>query len=292
MFSSGPGGISAIAAALALASCTSNLEVYRYDNPDIRRRQVAQLGERVPDAAERAAVREFLGPRVSTIVRGNANGAVDPGEALLGGGRGACISRDGYFLTARHVVNGHPCFLVENEFTGTPPGAAIPMAEIPRYVRTTILPGRLVWENEELDLAILKFDLRTANHFTKVGAALRPGTLVHCADDAGSALVPSSGDLRQSVGNGSFQTAGEVLSFRAAKTSPEGGFMFTDMVARGGMSGSPVITADGSLAGIVCQVHVHPLLPGRPRTMVSMLEPRKIREIVERDRRERPAGKF
>ena len=80
-----------IALTAVLVSCSANLEVYRYDNPDIRRRQSEQLDRTLPSVEERERMMRFIGPRVGFLVRGEHGEPFDPRKISVASGRAACI---------------------------------------------------------------------------------------------------------------------------------------------------------------------------------------------------------
>jgi S1-C subfamily serine protease len=276
----------AVVAAVAgfLVSCSSDLEVYRYDNPSIRGRQQAQLDAALPPGPGRERVKRFIGPRVGFLVSGDPRQGFDPLRSSVGTGRAACVTEDGYYLTACHVVDGDPFFLVE------PSGWQKPFALDKRSWRSEpqVYPGRIVWRDPAADLALVKFERCCPRFFGSVVAEAGPGVVVHTADDVGRGLVhvsASAAGTGSLVGNGAFQAAGTVISSGRRWRGTEARVMSTDMVARGGMSGSPLVTGNDELAGIIVQVEVNPFLPGRARTIAVMMPPARLHEIIGHDRK-------
>lgn len=265
--------LGALAVTVALASCSANLEVYQYDNPHIRNRQTEQLDRTLPDQDERIRMMRLIGPRVGFLIRREPGEAFDPDKVAAPSGRGACISSDGYYMTALHVVQDRPFYLVD-----TSPGSK----------KTNVLQGRMVWKDQGLDLAILKFEKTSPHYFGDWQSGAKPGTMLHAADDWGRGILKLKGgtaDMDTLIGNGAFQAAGSVRSSGKRKRGNGGILIENQMVARGGMSGAPLVTPTGEMAGIIIQVEINPLMKNRSQTLGIMIEPERITEIIDEDRR-------
>jgi S1-C subfamily serine protease len=276
-----------VALASGLASCAANLGVYRYDNPDIRRRQGEQLDQTLPDTAERQRMLRLIGPRVAFLVSGEAGAAFDPQQVLAPSGRAACIAPDGYYLTALHVIGKDPFYLLNTTLRPGEKAGAYSFDEMARHYHSEVHEGRVVWKDAALDLAILKFDRSTPDYFAQWRAGAPAGTMLHAADDWGRGVLRLNGtstDSASLIGNGAFQAAG-VVSHSGRRKRGKGGLLIeSEMVSRGGMSGAPLVTPAGEMAGIIIQVEINPLMKNRSQTLGIMIAPERIAAILETDR--------
>ncbi|MES2467572.1 MAG: serine protease [Verrucomicrobiota bacterium] len=196
-------------------------------------------------------------------------------------GRAAAVSRDGYFLTAWHVVD-------ESGFRLSDTVSLVPRFRVREY------PGRVVWYDKDADLAMVKFDFRPSWQFRAGEPSLAEGEAVFSGAsgrNSGMRIVPwnESGTyhldtvLKGAVGNGPFRTAGKVTDLKVLHEGSLRMVYESTLVARGGMSGAPVVDCQGHLAGIVTGARVK-LFPGAMTTF-SMLDPGTLVTIIEADRR-------
>jgi S1-C subfamily serine protease len=273
---------------LILASC-SDLSMLRYDNPEIREYQKQSLAEFPEKPIQGQSINDFFEDRVVQIIPGE--------DQEISGGRGAALTRDGYYLTAWHVVADGDFFIPElvqlrpipKEITVWGPG------ESP--FRTDYHPGRVVWHDEEADLAVVKFDFESKGILEPVVGELPEGEALFCGHSKGAGKIASGGSLSDMVGNGSFETAGRIVKVRPQ--SKERPFITydTSLVGRGGMSGAPAVTQNGRLAGIVSKggrnyrIHFLKDLPKSlvsvdtiPRATLFMIDKNRLEEIIAADR--------
>jgi hypothetical protein len=260
-------------------SCAAHVDSHRYDNPRIRARQESQLKALVPSSSEQQRLAHHIGSRVVMVT------AIDPSThpvvyPPLGGGRAAAISSDGYFLTAEHVVGNRLFFLEEPRNPAKSPGKRSGRS----VTRVRHLQGRLVWRDAALDLAIIKFDRNTSSYFESF-ASPGKGDLLHAADESGRYLLSAASlDWNARVGNGPFHAVGKVIATTQLPGPAGGTSILTNMVARGGMSGAAAVTQHGNLAGIVVEVRLFPWFLTGTRTVVRMIPPDRLRELIDKDR--------
>lgn len=264
---------------LASAGCgLSGFDQWRYDNRQVRTIQASGLsrfGDR-PVAGE--SIRDFFKNKIGLITK---KGSPVPL------GRAVPISRDGYYLTAWHVVD-------EDDFRLSDTVVLKPLPKsgsftTKDYFRLDEHPGRIVWRDKSADLAIVKFDFEPTAVFRAHGPPLEKREAVFSGASGRNsgtlfAMEGTNGvfDPNAGVGNGPFQTAGTVTSVRAV----DGGWIYgATLVSRGGMSGAAVVDGDGRLVGIIAAIQ--PSLFGNPGTLFSMLEPKILEEIVSEDRTKR-----
>lgn len=282
------GQLGPLAISIALASCSAKLQVYQYDNPHIRNRQSEQLDRTLPDPAERQRMMRLIGPRVGFLVRGEPGEAFDPQKVSAPSGRAAAISPDGYYMTALHVVQELPFYLVETSLRSGENAGIYPLADVARHYDASVSEGRVVWKDAKLDLAILKFEKTSPHYFGSWRAGAPHGTMLHAADDWGRGILKlkdGTADMTTLVGNGAFQAAGAVRSSGKRKRGTGGTLIESRMVARGGMSGAPLVTPAGEMAGIIIQVEINPLMTNSSQTIGIMIEPERIAQIIDNDRR-------
>jgi len=275
--------------AFFLASCASGPGKFGYDNPQIRKLQQEQSAYFVRDSVTRSKLIRFIGPKVETMRSGPVSGE-------FRGGRGAAISSDGYFLTAYHVVKGSAFFLTgpilaKNQFRQLKRDGVLQVGTAD--IKERSIRGRLVWHDEEADLAIVKFPVRSPNYFRRFRFPLELNTVVLATDDQGRsiALPDKNGHARveTAVGNGPFFSAGSVLSQSSYGSVPGRYTSMTSLVGRGGMSGAPLVNLEGELCGVLSRVRLTLNVSSRKvwkssRTTARMLEPSLIRKIVRKDR--------
>ena len=258
---------------LALTSCGIGGLRDRYeDNGSVRARQKAsidQYGER-PIAGQ--DIGGFFKDKVGLI-------EVEGGTIPVG--RAAPLTADGYYLTALHVVANADFRLTISTFSAN-------------RLRTRAFPGRIVWRDPSADLAIVKFEFRPPFSFGIRKSSLQKGGAVFSGAygfNGGRLVVPPKangtfdlGDVRKSgTGNGPFQTAGKVTSFQVIEGESSWTIYQSTLVGRRGMSGGPVVNRKGRLVGIITSIHER--LLSSPTTSFSMMDPKALDEIIQRDRR-------
>lgn len=260
--------------------CTRSLELYRYDNPEIRRWQAETTRKFKPQEPRWSELTQLIGERVIMIAPDTPREYTR--SELIDFGRGAALTSDGYFLTAEHVVDGPFTWRRYRGYDQLEFGRVYTAQERSALISEEILPGRLVWSDPDLDLAIVKFEVSRQPHFDRLKATVRAGEIVCSADEKGTGVLGNGKRLASMVGNGSFDTAGEVIQSAPLKKAIGGTRTSLSLVARGGMSGAPVVTLDGELCGIISRAERKPF--GRVRTVAMMAAPDQIRSIIEADR--------
>ena len=266
-------GISFLSLVLSFVSCT-NFKDWNKDTPPIRELQKKSL-EGVPEnpiAGE--GIKEFFRDRVG-LIASSQNG--------FPSGRAAPLSTDGYFLTAWHVVNEGEFYL--SDFVKLKPFPEGVVFKAEDYYRIDRHPGRVVWRDKKVDLAIVKFDFEVpsehvfspANYIGATGAGVFSAAF---GTNSGSLLVTES--IADGIGNGPYQTAGVILNSRKVKASHTSVIYRSNLVARGGMSGGPVVDSSGNLIGIIARIHS--VLFDSPTTSFTMIRAKDIFALIEQDR--------
>lgn len=268
------GSISLVTLALALlllaglASCTRH---HLSDTPAARRelaKSVAGLENIKIGGQDWTA---YTSARTAYLIPGDGVQFPEPGVFILdplhGAGRGAALTRDGYYLTANHVVDATdvPCML--------------DLARAPGVHR-----GRVVERFKSCDMALVKFDIRPKVWFTDWQKAPKVGERVFAAAATGS------WQQAQLSGNGGFEGSGEVIEVASIYGGSSIGAMAakTSLPARGGMSGAPLINGDGSLVGVMLESRDAPLhLPNFKVSVSGMVAPEVLRDLIDKDRRRR-----
>lgn len=263
-----------LALSAVLGSCgVDGLRDRRWDNERVRALQeasVSRYGER-PIAGQ--SIDEFFRNKVGLI-------AIEGG--VLPVGRVVPISKDGYYLTAWHVVADARFRLSETHLVGN-------------RIRVDEYPGRVVWHDTTADLAIVKFGGRPSAFF-KAQAPLQKGEAVFSGANGRNAgtLVTNPNatgtyDLEESLkaaaGNGPFRTAGEVTSLTTLDGQPPRAIYQSTLIGRGGMSGGPVVNRAGHLVGIVTGGQAKRF--SGVKTSFSMIDAGALDAIVREDRSRR-----
>ena len=271
-------------AVVALPRCAPHTTDTRSDNPGIRRVQASETRRVLPDAGTRDSLSRKIGPRVSRIVPGKP-GSIRPGEPLVAGGRGAAVSPDGYFLTADHVVGDAPFLLVETKPPARPRAGRAYRAD---EIRQEVYRGRKVWGDPRLDLALVKFERSTRSWFEELRMPSGRGSLVHTGDNEGAGRLPlrdGRADLGELVGNGPFFAAGRVESIRTRPGEPRKVAIGSSLVARGGMSGAPLVDEHGALCGILTRASTGFWPWSNPSSTAVLVDPAAIQRLIAADRR-------
>lgn len=255
------------ATAMVLNGC-GNLDDRRFDHPQIRELQQESVS-RFPGRPIRGeSITDFFSDKV---------GLIEGAHPQIPSGRAIPVGKDGYYLTAWHVVSGGDYHLSDLVILRPPPKNGT--FNTTDYLRWDSYPGRLVWHDEKADLAIVKFDHRPAVVFTPTATPATKGTAVFSgASGRNSGTLLSSSTSAAGIGNGPFATAGTVTRVRPGPLPSHD----STLVGRGGMSGAPVVDESGGLAGVVTSVHSH--LFSTPTTRFSMIPPRELDRILTADR--------
>ena len=261
---------------LLLGGCGNDAANMRDDNPAIRRRQSSETDRHIGNDAYRSALEKRIGERVGFVFTNSSDGSPDSKRE----GRAAVVTSDGYFLTAYHVVQDSSFFFKDD--TRPDHGRMVGRRH----------QGRLVWCDPAIDLAVVKFPVQLS-HFTHLKVPVDDGEVVFAADDEGHGTLVANEEgiysLGTATGNGSFFAAGEIVGTPERSRGTEGYEISTTLVARAGMSGSPLVTRDGELCGIITRVEWGWLGKFR-KTVATMIEPDLLFKIIEADRKQRMRG--
>lgn len=257
---------------LLLPGCgTSELAQRRFDTPALRFLQnesVAGLPQRPVNGQ---SIEAFFKNKVALIKTRNGQ---------LPSGRAVPLSRDGYFVTAWHVVSEDGFHLSNTVMLKQPPKDR--SFRFNEYFLTREHYGRVVWHDTGLDLAIVHFDYRPDQVFVPAPSMAGKGTRVFSGAGGRNGGELFSQDLSDGVGNGPFQTAGKITRAAARQKAPPGWVSESTLIGRGGMSGAPVVDENGRLLGVI--THGKAGWIGTVKTLFSMIEPATLDAIVANDR--------
>ncbi|RYD28384.1 MAG: serine protease [Verrucomicrobiaceae bacterium] len=248
-----------VALAVLVTGCTHpDLARRRYDTREMRELQqqsVAGLPERPINGKE---IRQFFSGKVALIKLAGSPVPV---------GRAVPLTRDGYMLTAWHVVD-KGAFVLSDTVSLKP----LPKREM-----------SLVWHDAGMDLALVKFSFHPGAVFDPERVPPAVGDLVFSGAQGGnSGVLYGSARMDDGVGNGPYQTAGRVTKVRVKSTPVPHVVHHSTLVGRGGMSGGPVVTENGKLTGVVLRVDTH--LFSSPTTAFTMIAPDSLDRIIREDR--------
>ncbi len=273
-----------------LLGCVGNTTPFENDNAYVRDLQKKETNRHVPEVARQKELKQEIGRRVGIIRYSwiDANWTSDQismAERTMDG-RAAAVSSDGYYLTAYHVVDQEPFYLLDTKLKKPlQPGPVNgPIDELVEEVKHK---GHLVWFDPDHDLALIKFDQTNLPHFETMRMELNKGEVVYTADDQSVWIkLPQNStgayDWKERYGNGSFFSAGKVLA-SDIKGQSHVRQQHTTLVARQGISGSPLVTSDGALCGVISFVTA-PYLWIPATTDAFMISPVRLKEIIESDR--------
>ncbi|MDQ8190766.1 S1 family peptidase [Roseibacillus persicicus] len=263
----------ALCCAIVVGCSGSSLEERRSDNPEARRLQKESLATAPPHPIAGKSVEEFFRDRV---------GLISNPERRIPAGRAAPVSPDGYYLTALHVVKDGE-FVLSDEIL-LKPFPKMGSFRTADYLRTDYHEGRVVWQDQKADLALVKFDFAPKAPFPLRSTPLKVGDPVFAgASGTNSGALVFAREPAQGTGNGPFATAGVVTQARTSNNSLQLKSYYSTLVGRGGMSGAPVVDANGLLAGIITSLRSE-ALTGTTTTRFTLISPQMIREIIEKDR--------
>lgn len=269
----------ALAAGLLVVSGCSDvgLRNWRYDNQTTRKlqaRSIVGLPERPINGEEFG---EFFKDKVVLIG--------EPGNPVPLG-RSVPVTADGYMLTAWHVVDDGNFHWSDTVKLKPFPKKSGPFKRSD-YLRENKYQGRVVWRDEDVDLAIVKFDHRPAAFLKAAEPPVQTGTTVFSGAEGlnGGVLVATSERFSEGIGNGPFKTAGKVTKVREKGGEIRRFIYHSTLVARGGMSGAPVVDDKGRLVGIVTRIHAS--LFSHPVTSFSMVDPEFLEKTIRQDRKVR-----
>lgn len=176
-------------------------------------------------------------------------------------GRAAPISDDGYFLTAKHVLEGEDNIVIyaqmEEDFT----------------LRYDIKALRLVHSFDGIDLAICHAPIPTDRYLRMTWKTPYPGDIIY----SGTGKQLSAGKIKKITSR----------DRRSKKELPPGlNLLVTSFPAMKGDSGSPIINLNGDLAGILTDT-----ITGRskkmktPESLGYHIAPEIVFSIIEKDRK-------
>lgn len=183
----------------------------------------------------------------------NRIGLVFVHEGALPVGRANPITKDGYCLTAWHVVEGKDFSRAVTTVLKPLPRESGPI-KAEDYLRTESYPGRVVWHDAAGDVALVHFPCADAEAFPLRGGEVREKEAVFSGAsgfDSGVGYLRSGGHLDQMRGNGDYATGGFVLQANAVGKCRA---YQSTLVGRKGMSGGAVVDAEGRLVGVVTRV--------------------------------------
>ena len=257
--------------AIAFMGGCGHFDGWGHDSPHIRVLQEQSLVGLSSRPVAGQALDDFFRDKVGLILSGKSSFPL---------GRAVPLTRDGYYLTAWHVVDEGEFYLSNLvSLKPLPVGETVKASE---YYRNDKHLGRLVWRDEVADLAIVKFDFEPLFIFRTRSTSPQIGDQVLSAavgTNSGLLVVGEERAVGSGVGNGPYRTAGKVLNVRSFNSWVR---YRSDLVARGGMSGGAVVDAGGDLVGILTQIRAIPFRP--PLTTFSMLREAEIGRILTKDR--------
>jgi len=201
--------------------------------------------------------RRYLEARTALLARPREDGHYAPA------GTATAIARDGYFLTAAHVLDrGVPLLLRKDR----------------RHwrLKLNLVPTRVVWSDPELDLAVIHAPLRLRRWLE---------------------LTPEPGPRGEEVCSGGYVdgevwvslAAGELLEGHPAASEVPATRVDHSCPLRMGDSGGPLIDAQGRLLGINYEAHYHWLGFGGWTASACWIDPDWLQRLLSEDRAKRDA---
>ncbi|MEM9479736.1 MAG: serine protease [Verrucomicrobiota bacterium] len=182
-------------------------------------------------------------------------------DPVSGSALATAISRDGYFLTADHVVGRFPPFHARAADDGL-----------------VISSGRTVKRFPSLDLAIIKFEGVGSRHFEVAPAPPGKGEILFSGGPSGI-VVNDRGPRR-------FFAAGPVTRSRTFQSRGLSGWRTSiEIPNRPGSSGGPALDGEGRLCGIIVAGRYGRFAKReKPVTYSTMLDMNSIQKIISEDR--------
>ncbi len=264
--------------------CTDYASSWKFDNPTVRRIQEKETVRHITDDNQKTRIKEYIGKRVRIVF---SEGGTELPDEIHTAGRAAALTQDGYFITAYHVVQDRAFYIEQTNMIRRPPSRGFKTSEISRYFSSSRHRGRLVWSNPDADLAILKFPIEGHPYFNLLEANPTKEQIVFSADDEGYGSSPADkrGEVRREnlVGNGVFFAAGSVLDGPDKFLPATASTFSTSLVARRGMSGAPLVTADFKLCGVLSRMEGFGRFQSL-RTVAATIDPSLIEDLVADDR--------
>ncbi|MDO5725836.1 MAG: trypsin-like peptidase domain-containing protein [Tissierellia bacterium] len=158
-------------------------------------------------------------------------------RAVQGTGSGVIVDEKGYILTNHHVIAS----LSNDNFNQSGPYAE----EITVVLNdNTTLPGKVLWSEEKLDLAIVKVEPKTKLQAAKLGDSDKI-TIGEMAIAIGNPLFI---DFKGSVTAGYISGLNRSVTISASESMEE--LIQTDASINKGNSGGPLLNAKGEVIGI------------------------------------------
>lgn len=264
-----------LALAMVFTSCVHpELSRRRYDNREIRELQQQSLAGLPERPIKGKGIKEFFSDKVA-LIRENSG--------LVPTGRAVPLTRDGYMLTARHVVEDGGFLLSDTVLLKPLPRKSGPF-RYSDYFREDRHKGRVVWQDATMDLALVKFDYRPSAVFELAEAPLPKGARVFSGASGRNSgmLFATTEHMKDGMGNGPYSTAGQVTGIGRKTASAPYHLYQSTLVGRGGMSGGPVVDEKGQLVGIVTSGHAT-LFSGF-KTVFTMIDPDALGRLIRQDR--------
>ena len=161
--------------------------------------------------------------------RGNANAVVGRQRSV---GSGFVIDPDGYIMTNAHVVNGAQRIQIVIS-----PADANGSLTSALSGKTKVVPARIIGVAAELDLALLKVELKLPALPLATYTKVRQGEIVFA--------FGSPGGLRNTITRG-------IISSVARQTDPDSPLIYiqTDASINPGNSGGPLVNSHGEVVGV------------------------------------------
>lgn len=189
------------------------------------------------------------------------------GKKFIGAGGAAPITKDGYFITVRHVLSKGVNWLITLE----KPKVSSRKKTLPLSHVSEI---RTVYSDEESDFAIIKVNLKKdlSEHLEIRTTPLEENELLL---GGGWINLPGAGHYRHSALYGkSLNSAGQKYN-NIISTVP----------LKKGDSGSPLLDQYGRVCGVNKGINYFFSLPGRSYSISTMLDPSEISRIIAQDRK-------